>query len=177
MMRDKTYQSTRLGKDVVDYLKWKRLSRASERTLDQYERDLRLVCLAVDCDAKGVTHADLMLVLEIVPEGSWKRVRAAWRDFFKWAVAEGIRPDNPVDRLPKLRPTPAAGLRRLWRQDELDLLVAATRRMEIPLTQKLRVLTMIESGEARASCAACSSATSTSIARRSSFSARGRSGG
>ena len=145
MMRDKSYQQTRLGKDVVAYLKWKRLSRAAERTLDQYERDLRLVCLAVGCDAKGVTHADLMLVLEMVPEKSWKRVRAAWRDFFKWAVAEGIRPDNPVDRLPKLRPT-ADPVYDLWRQDELDLLVAATRRMDIPLIQKLRVLTMIESG-------------------------------
>ena len=93
MMRDKTYQSTRLGKDVVDYLKWKRLSRLRADTRP-VQRDLRLVCLAVDCGAKGVTHADLMLVLEMVPEGSWKRVRAAWRDFFKWTVAEGIRPDN-----------------------------------------------------------------------------------
>lgn len=67
MMRDKSYQQTRLGKDVVAYLKWKRFARASERTLDQYERDLRLVCLAVGCGAKGVTHADLMLVLEMVP--------------------------------------------------------------------------------------------------------------
>ena len=87
-----------------------------------------------------------MLVLEMVPEGSWKRVRAAWRDFFKWAVAEGIRPDNPVDRLPKLRPTAPPVYDDLWRQDELDLLVAATRRMDMPLIQKLRVLTMIESG-------------------------------
>src|SRR5262245_32394862 len=45
VMRDKTYQTTPLGRDVVAYLAWKRLSRAAPRTLDQYERDLRLICL------------------------------------------------------------------------------------------------------------------------------------
>ena len=129
----------------MEYLAWKRLSRASERTLDQYERDLRLVCLATSAGVEGVTHGDLMLVLEVVPEKSWKRVRAAWGDFFKWAVREGRRPDNPVDRLPKLRPTPEP-VYDLWKQEELDLLVAGTRKMESPLRERLRVLTMIESG-------------------------------
>ena len=105
MMRDKSYQQTRLGKDVVAYLKWKRFSRASERTLDQYERDLRLVCLAVGCGAKGVTHADLMLVLEMVPPKSWKRVRAAWRDFFKWAVMEGMPARQPLSTGSRKLPT------------------------------------------------------------------------
>jgi hypothetical protein len=44
------------------------LSGASPRTLDQYERDLRLVCLASGTGVKGVTHGDLMLVLELVPK-------------------------------------------------------------------------------------------------------------
>jgi hypothetical protein len=48
-------------------------------------------------------------------------------DFFKWAVREGRRPDNPVDRLPKLRPTPEP-VYDLWKQEELDLLVAGTAR-------------------------------------------------
>jgi site-specific recombinase XerD len=86
-----------------------------------------------------------MLVLEMVPEKSWKRVRAAWGDFFKWAIREGKRPDNPVERLPKLRPTPEP-VYDLWKQEELDLLVASTRKMESPLRERLRVLTMIESG-------------------------------
>lgn len=43
--KDKSYQSTRLGADVLDYLAWKRLQRAAARTLDQYERDLRVLCL------------------------------------------------------------------------------------------------------------------------------------
>ena len=144
-MKDKSYQRTPLGPDVVEYLAWKRFSGASPRTLDQYERDLRLVCLAASTRVKGVTHGDLMLVLELVPEKSWKRVRAAWGDFFRWSVREGRRPDNPVERLPKLRPTPPP-VYDLWKQEELDLLVAATRRMENPLRERLRVLTMIESG-------------------------------
>ena len=149
-MRDKRYQSTRLGADVVRYLAWKRLSRASERTLDQYERDLRLICLAVGCGAKGVTDGDLMLVLDLVPPGSWKRVRAAWNDFFRWTIANGIRPDNPVDRLPKLRPQ-GQPVYDLWTQDELDLLVAGTRTLgELALCERLRVLTMIESGGRKA---------------------------
>lgn len=144
--RDKSYQSTRLGADVTEYLAWKRLSGASPRTLDQYERDLRLLCLAVPygCDRVGVE--DLMLVLEHVPPKSWKRVRAAWGDFFKWVVRVAQhRPDNPVELLPKLRPTPDP-VYDLWSQDELDLLVAGTRRMESPLRERLRVLTMIETG-------------------------------
>jgi integrase/recombinase XerC len=73
------------------------------------------------------------------------RSRAAWGDFFKWSVREGRRLDNPVDRLPKLRPTPEP-VYDLWKQEELDLLIAATRKMENPLRERLRVLTMIESG-------------------------------
>jgi integrase/recombinase XerC len=59
-------------------------------------------------------------------------------------VREGRRLDNPVERLPKLRPTPEP-VYDLWKQEELDLLVAATRKMESPLRERLRVLTMIES--------------------------------
>lgn len=148
MMRDKSYVATPLGSDVVEYLAWKRLD-AAERTLDQYERDLRLVCLAIPEGVAGITHTHLQLVLEAVPEPSRKRVRAAWSDFFRWAVADGRRPDNPVARLPRLRKA-AEPVYDLWTQDELDLLIAGTRRQPYPRLERLRVQTMIESG-ARAS--------------------------
>lgn len=143
--RDHSYQLSRLGADVTEYLAWKRHSRASARTLDQYERDLSRLCKLIPKPVDGVDVGDLMLVLDVFPEGSWKRARAAWGDFFKWAVREGRRPDNPVERLPKLRPTPEP-VYDLWTQHELDLLVAGTRKMECPLRERLRVLTMIESG-------------------------------
>ena len=60
--------------------------------------------------------------------------------------SEGRRPDNPVERLPKLRPTPDPVYDDIWSQAELDLLVAGTRKMESPLRERLRVLTMMESG-------------------------------
>ena len=142
---DRSYQSSRLGADVTEYLAWKRLSRASARTLDQYERDLARLCVAVPKPFEDVSHLDLMLVLNLFPEGSWKRVRAAWGDFFKWGRSNGRRPDNPLDRLPKLRPQPEP-VYDLWSQNELDLLVSGTRRMENPLRERLRVLTMIETG-------------------------------
>ena len=145
MMRDKSYQATPLGPDVTAYLAWKRLGGYSERTLDNYERDLRTLCFATMGTVATVELGDLMLAIEALPESGWKRARAAWSDFFRWGVREGKRPDNPCDRLPKMRPTPTP-VYDIWRQDELDLLVAATRNFDCALCERLRVLTMIESG-------------------------------
>lgn len=142
--RDSRYQRTKLGPDVAAYLAWKRLSRASERTLDQYERDLARLC-TVGLALEEVTHVELMLVLELFPPGSWKRVRAAWGDFFRWSIREGRRPDNPLDRLPRLRPE-AQPVYDVFTPRELGLLVAATRRTEWPLLNRIRALTMIDTG-------------------------------
>ena len=146
--RDRSYEATKLGPDVLAYLAWKRLSKAAERTLDQYERDLSRLCF-LGLRLEAITHAELMLVLENFPPGSWKRARAAWGDFFRWAIREGRRPDNPLDRLPKLRPEPQL-VYDIFTPMELDLLVAASRSMEYPLVQRIRALTMVETG-ARAS--------------------------
>lgn len=142
--RDKSYLQTPLGPDVAAYLAWKKLSRASERTLDQYERDLSRLC-RLGLRLERITHLELMLVLEVFPPKSWKRARAAWGDMFRWAIREGRRPDNPLDRLPKLRPE-ATAVFDIFSPNELELLVAATRLMECPLVQRVRALTMIESG-------------------------------
>jgi integrase/recombinase XerD len=142
--RDRSYEETRLGPDVLAYLAWKRHSRAAERTLDQYERDLSRLCF-VGLALEEITHAELMLVLDLFPPGSWKRVRAAWGDFFRWSIREGRRPDNPLDRLPKLRPQPQL-VYDIFTPKELDLLVAASRSMPYPLIQRIRALTIVETG-------------------------------
>lgn len=154
--RDTSHRATRLGADVVRYLAWKKSQGASARTLDQYERDLRLLCHSVPYGADKVTMDDILAALSTFPDGSVKRVRAAMGDFFKWTTSPAsgpMRPDNPVQWLPKMRPTPPP-VYDLWTQAELDLLVAATRRMDNPLRERLRVLAMIETGaragEARA---------------------------
>ena len=60
-------------------------------------------------------------------EKSWKRVRAAWRDFFKWAVGRGSAPTTPSTgsrnsaRLPtRLRPLAAGRARPAGRRDPAD---------------------------------------------------------
>jgi site-specific recombinase XerD len=142
--RDRSYEATKLGPDVLAYLAWKRHSKAAAATLDQYERDLSRLCF-VGLQLEEITHAELMLVLDLFPPGSWKRVRAAWNDFFRWSIREGRRPDNPLDRLPKLRPEPKL-VYDIFTPREIDLLVAASRRMTYPLLARIRALTMLESG-------------------------------
>ena len=47
-VRDKRYRETCLGASVVDYLAWKENEAgAAERTVDQYERDLARMCVAL----------------------------------------------------------------------------------------------------------------------------------
>lgn len=127
-MRDKSYQQTPLGPDVVEYLAWKRLSRAAERTLDQYERDLRLVCFATSTGVENVTHGDLMLVLEVVPE---KVVEARQSGLGRLLQVVGARgpsarqsrratPEAPPHSRARLRPVEAGGARPAGRGDTQD---------------------------------------------------------
>ena len=61
-LRDKTYQSTRLGRDVADFLAWLELGGTSPRTLDQYERDLaRGALMFPDRDAGTLEDGDALL--------------------------------------------------------------------------------------------------------------------
>ena len=171
-MRDKSYQRTPLGPDVVEYLTWKRLSRASERTLDQYERDLRLVCLATDDGRRGRHPRRPDARARGGPEKSWKRVRAAWGDFFKWSVREGRRPT-----------TRSSACRSCGRPRSLSTTSGSRTsstcwspprgKMESPLRERLRVLTMIESGARAGELRGLHSATSTSTGRRSSSLGKG----
>ena len=151
MMRNRAYEATVLGPVIGEYLAWKRLGRAADSTLDTYERDLALLAInRPEAGVADVAHTDLAAILtESVTEGSWGRVRKSWSAFFAWAAKDGRCAGNPVERLPALRPTPTP-VHDIWRQDELDLLIASTRQHPEPLIQRLRVQTMIESG-ARAS--------------------------
>jgi len=44
-LRDKSYRKTALGRSVVDFLAWKRVGKAAERTLETYEWVLSRLCL------------------------------------------------------------------------------------------------------------------------------------
>jgi hypothetical protein len=85
-LRDKRYQSTRLGRDVADFLAWLELGGASTRTLDQYERDLSRGCLMFpDLPIDDWSDGELLHVARSFSPKQ-RRVRvAAYRSFFKWA--------------------------------------------------------------------------------------------
>lgn len=101
-LRDKSYQLTGLGAAVTDFLAWKRLDGAAERTLDQYERDLSRACvLYPEKTLETLTSDDLLHVVSSFPPRSQKRARAALASMFKWAILWGRIERNPMDRIPR----------------------------------------------------------------------------
>lgn len=106
-LRDKTYQSTRLGRSVVDFLAWMELGGAADRTLDQYERDLARGALLFP--SKGIadlTDGDALQIARLFQPAE-RRVRvAAWMSFYKWARKSRQVTTNPFDALPILKRQP-----------------------------------------------------------------------
>src|SRR5215471_8886300 len=85
-LRDKTYQSTRLGRSVVDFLAWKTLARRRPRTLDQYERDLARGCLMFpDKGIADISDSDMLHIAASFTEASRRTRMQAWRSFYQWA--------------------------------------------------------------------------------------------
>jgi integrase/recombinase XerD len=101
-LRDKSYQLTRLGPAVTEFLAWKRLDGAAERTLDQYERDLSRACvLYPDRTIETLTAEDLVHVISSFPQRSQKRARAAFASMYRWGLLWGKVERNPLDRVPR----------------------------------------------------------------------------
>jgi integrase/recombinase XerD len=106
-LRDKAYQLTGLGPAVTDFLAWKRLDGAAERTLDQYERDLARACILYPHKTlETITSEDILHVVTVFPPRSQKRARAALASMFKWAILWGKLDRNPMDRIPTARQPP-----------------------------------------------------------------------
>jgi integrase len=106
-LRDKSYQHTRLGSSVVDFLAWKEMGGAAERTLDQYERDLARGCLMFPNHGLAEFGDSEMLHVAGAFHDKERRVRvAAWRSFFKWALQLRRITVNPADVLPEMRQAP-----------------------------------------------------------------------
>lgn len=123
---DRSYELTRSGPDVSDYLSYKRNEQGRETsTLDQYERDLaRLSKTYASRTPEQVTTEDIRAVRDTFPEGSRHRVTAVYRDFFAWLYEEGRTTSNPAARIryPKRKPAP---LTDLFTDDEKAAIVAA----------------------------------------------------
>ncbi len=106
-LKDKAYQQTRLGRSVVDFLAWKRIALAAERTLDQYERDLARGALMFPSKGlKELADGDAIQIAGQYHDAE-RRVRvAAWRSFYKWAVRTRQVDRSPFDALPEIRRKP-----------------------------------------------------------------------
>jgi integrase/recombinase XerD len=101
-LRDKAYQLTGLGPAVTDFLAWKRLDGAAERTLDQYERDLARACILYpEKTLETLTSEDILHVVTVFPPRSQKRARAALASMFRWAILWNRVDRNPMDRIPR----------------------------------------------------------------------------
>jgi integrase len=103
-LRDKSYQHTRLGSSVVDFLAWKEMGGAAERTLDQYERDLARGCLMFPNHGLEEFGDSEMLHVARTFKSKERRTRcAAWKSFYKWALRTRRALVNPTDVLPEMK--------------------------------------------------------------------------
>ena len=79
-LRDQSYQLTGLGPAVADFLAWKKLDGAAERTLDQYERDISRACvLYPEKSVETLTSEDILHVITVFPPRSQKRAQIGAR--------------------------------------------------------------------------------------------------
>ena len=103
-LRDKSYQRTRLGRDVVDWLAWLAINpKIAARTLDTYERALARGCLMfprVSLEQWGISEM-AHVAASFTPKQRRTRV-AAWRSFFGWAIKMDMVEKNPCDKLPEM---------------------------------------------------------------------------
>lgn len=145
-LKNKSYQQTRLGRSVAEFLAWKELGGAADRTLEQYERDLARGCLMFpEKGLKEFGDAEMLHVAKTFKPAE-RRVRvAAYRSFFKWALrARKIRL-NPCDALPDMKPAP----RKVY-----DIFVEAeiTALCSLPVRDGALMTLMFETGARNGDC-------------------------
>jgi integrase len=106
-LRDKSYQRTAIGRDIVDFLAWHELGGSADRTRDQYERDLAKGALMFPTTPLADwTDAELLHVAKSFRPKERRARVAAWRSFFKWARRTRRVSENPMDLLPTIRRPP-----------------------------------------------------------------------
>lgn len=106
-LRDKTYQSTRLGRDVADFLAWMSLGGASPRTLDQYERDLaRGALMFPDHGITDLSDGDMLHIARAFKDRERKSRVAAWRSFYRWGKRSRRTTFDPTEALPTFKAQP-----------------------------------------------------------------------
>jgi len=107
VQKDRSFEGTALGPDVLDWIAWLELAGRSDATLDQYERDLSRGCLMFpNLPLERWTQRECQDVVRSFPKDS-RRVRAAaWDSFFTWALRQDRIDRNPMDKLPPIKRAP-----------------------------------------------------------------------
>jgi integrase len=147
-LRDKTYQSTGLGRDIADYLARKTTQGRAARTVSDKER--YLASLALMFPAKTVedfSSSDVDHWLARQPARSRRHRGSHIRDFFTWARKWDRISENPWDRIDPIK-LPAQKTIDVFMSDE----VAALTGLSSPDGTLMLILfdTGIRKGEARA---------------------------
>lgn len=139
-LRDKTYQSTRLGRDIVDFLAWCELGGMSRKTLVNYEPDLaRGALMFPDKGIQDITGGDLLHIARTFPEPSRRARMAAWSSFYKWARRTRRVLENPCEELPAFKRRPARVID-TFTDDEIDAMLA------LPVRDAAPIAVLLEAG-------------------------------
>jgi integrase/recombinase XerD len=132
-LRDKSYQSTRLGRDIIDFLAWCELGGMSPKTLLNYEPDLaRGALMFPDKAVDEITGGDLLQIAKRFPPAGRRARMAAWRSFYKWARRTRRVLENPCEELPDIR-RPQARVIDTFTDPEIDASLSLPIRDAAPL--------------------------------------------
>jgi hypothetical protein len=139
-LRDKSYRHTALGADVVAWLSWLELGGAAERTLDQYERDLAVLCnLYPSKGLADLTDLELGAAVRRFPPASRRVRKAAFDSFYRWAIRTRRIDRNPMELLPAVKRRPQRYID-VFSEAELDDLLA------LPLVDSVLMLILADAG-------------------------------
>lgn len=139
-LRDKSYRSTRLGRDIVDFLAWCELGGMSPKTLLNYEPDLARGALMFPEKAiDELTGSDLIHIAMQFPVKS-RRVRmSTWRSFYKWARRTRRVTVDPTDELPEIKRNPQPIIR-TFTDPEIEALLS------LPVIDAAPLAVLLEAG-------------------------------
>lgn len=137
---DKSYRETALGPDVLAWLDWLELGGAAARTLDQYERDLSVLChLYPSKSVEALGDLELGAAVKRWPPASRRVRKAALDSFFKWARRTGRIEKNPMELLPIIKRRPQRYID-IFTEAEIDDLIV------LPLIDSVLMLVLIDAG-------------------------------
>ncbi len=139
-LRDKSYQSTRLGRDIVDFLAWCELGGMSPKTLINYEPDLaRGALMFPDKGMPDITGGDILHIAQSFPPKSRRTRTSSWKSFYKWGLRTRRVTYDPTIELPDIKRNPQPVIR-IFNDVEIDALLS------LPVIDAAPLAVLLEAG-------------------------------